>query len=215
MKLIERTSPAGLDHALVCNGYITWKRPPAITPEWEDEIRLFSDNLVQTSQDKLVELLDRIDELEGLFAKNVVIINKELKGDKRSRFFWIALQGFYLEETMLIKRWLRYWQRVYEISSDLPIFRFSKPKMGVDPQSVEQARLVPLESLYDGHLSKSYGRFCGLCPFHEERTPSFTIYPDNHYFCFGCKASGDSISYYMKKMNKNFKEAVYELGQRG
>ena len=40
----------------------------------------------------------------------------------------------------------------------------------------------------------------GLCPFHSEKTPSFTVYPDTQsFYCFGCDAGGDAITF-MKKM---------------
>jgi hypothetical protein len=38
----------------------------------------------------------------------------------------------------------------------------------------------------------------GLCPFHEEKTPSFTVYPDNHAYCFGCTWHGDVTDLYAK-----------------
>lgn len=46
-----------------------------------------------------------------------------------------------------------------------------------------------------------------LCPFHEERTPSFVIYPDNSYHCFGCGAHGNAIDFLINKFGYSFKEA--------
>jgi len=52
----------------------------------------------------------------------------------------------------------------------------------------------------------------GLCPFHGEKTPSFKVYEDSqHYHCYGCGASGDVISFYMKYYNLNFIEAATKL----
>jgi hypothetical protein len=56
-------------------------------------------------------------------------------------------------------------------------------------------------------LSRPY-KCC--CPFHEEKTPSCALY-DDHFFCFGCKAHGDAIEFYMKINNCVFKTAVTEL----
>lgn len=53
-------------------------------------------------------------------------------------------------------------------------------------------------------------RLC-LCPFHEEKTPSFYIYPDNSFFCFGCRLGGNAIDFVMKKFNCSFKEACKRL----
>lgn len=61
-------------------------------------------------------------------------------------------------------------------------------------------------------LIKSGERYKALCPFHEENTPSFVLYPDtNTYYCFGCHVSGDVIELKMKIDGIGFKEAVKEL----
>src|SRR5579863_8360746 len=52
----------------------------------------------------------------------------------------------------------------------------------------------------------------GLCPFHTEKSPSFRVYPDNHFYCFGCGAHGDAIGFVMRQANLDFLEAVRELG---
>lgn len=43
-----------------------------------------------------------------------------------------------------------------------------------------------------------------LCPFHQEDTPSFFIYPDNSYHCFGCGIHGNAIDFLMKKLGYSF-----------
>jgi hypothetical protein len=53
-----------------------------------------------------------------------------------------------------------------------------------------------------------------ICPFHEEKTPSFTIYPDNHGHCFGCGASVDVIGLIQKLDGIGFREACGKLGAR-
>ncbi len=55
----------------------------------------------------------------------------------------------------------------------------------------------------------------GLCPFHNEKTPSFTVYPENQsYFCFGCGAGGEAINFIMRAENLDFTEAVKFLCDR-
>ncbi len=64
-------------------------------------------------------------------------------------------------------------------------------------------------------LQKRGGRYLGLCPFHSEKTPSFSVNQERGFFhCFGCKESGDVISFVMKYHSLPFLEAVKELGQR-
>ena len=55
----------------------------------------------------------------------------------------------------------------------------------------------------------------GLCPFHGEKTPSFNIYTENgSFYCFGCGAGGDVITFIMKIENLDYMEAVRFLAQR-
>lgn len=57
-------------------------------------------------------------------------------------------------------------------------------------------------------LKRDGKRWKGLCPFHAERTPSFTVYPDNRFKCFGCGADGDVFAYVEKRHGVKFPEAV-------
>src|SRR5437773_2572424 len=64
-------------------------------------------------------------------------------------------------------------------------------------------------------LRKSGGSFTGLCPFHQERTPSFTVSAARGTFkCFGCGEGGDAITFVMKIENVDFVEAIELLARR-
>jgi DNA primase len=64
-------------------------------------------------------------------------------------------------------------------------------------------------------LRRVGNRFTGLCPFHDERTPSLSVNADNKvYFCFGCGASGDAIGFVQATEALDFKEAVEHLADR-
>ncbi len=64
-------------------------------------------------------------------------------------------------------------------------------------------------------LKKSGQNFKGLCPFHSERTPSFTVSPVKQvYHCFGCGAGGNVISFVMQAENLSFTEALRSLAKR-
>jgi DNA primase len=55
----------------------------------------------------------------------------------------------------------------------------------------------------------------GLCPFHSEKTPSFAVYPEsNSFYCFGCGAGGDAVSFLMRMERLDYVEAVKALSQR-
>ena len=59
------------------------------------------------------------------------------------------------------------------------------------------------------------GRFVGLCPFHAEKTPSMMVYTSTQsFYCFGCGAGGDVISFIMKIENLEYIEALKFLSQR-
>ncbi len=59
------------------------------------------------------------------------------------------------------------------------------------------------------NLSKKGNDFIGLCPFHNEKTPSFTVSDEKGFFhCFGCGAHGDVISFVMQKESIDFKETI-------
>ncbi|MFO0606869.1 MAG: DNA primase [Polyangiales bacterium] len=64
-------------------------------------------------------------------------------------------------------------------------------------------------------LRKAGGRFVARCPFHEEKSPSFSVSPDvGLYFCFGCKASGDAIRFYEQMEGVTFPEALRALAEK-
>lgn len=65
-------------------------------------------------------------------------------------------------------------------------------------------------------LRRSGRGFVGLCPFHQEKTPSFHVHPERQFFhCFGCGAGGDVIRFVMLIRGLSFQEAVGWLAERG
>jgi len=65
------------------------------------------------------------------------------------------------------------------------------------------------------HLRRSGNRHVGLCPFHQEKTPSFQVDADNQlYYCFGCGTGGDVLNFVMKHQNLTFTDAVKYLSDR-
>ena len=64
-------------------------------------------------------------------------------------------------------------------------------------------------------LKKTGRNYSACCPFHQEKTPSFTVAPDKQfYYCFGCGASGNAVGFLMEYEHMNFPEAVKQLASR-
>lgn len=64
-------------------------------------------------------------------------------------------------------------------------------------------------------LKRRGATLVGLCPFHNEKTPSFTVYPATQsFYCFGCGAGGDAITFLKKVENLDYLDAVKTLAQR-
>lgn len=63
-------------------------------------------------------------------------------------------------------------------------------------------------------LKKAGSNMVGCCPFHSERTPSFTVFPDKNFYCFGCGAGGDVITFIMRIENLPYREAIEFLCER-
>jgi DNA primase len=86
------------------------------------------------------------------------------------------------------------------------------------PDTVERVKdaadMVEIVSAYTD-LRRKGERYEGLCPFHEERTPSFSVDPHQKlYHCFGCQVGGDVFQFVQEKEGLSFPEAVERLGER-
>ncbi len=78
----------------------------------------------------------------------------------------------------------------------------------------ESANIIDIISDYLP-LKRSGANYVGLCPFHNEKTPSFTVSDSKQFFhCFGCGEGGDAVTFIMKKENLDFPEAVKFLGDK-
>ncbi len=75
----------------------------------------------------------------------------------------------------------------------------------------------PIEEIAPAYVQlKRHGRtLLGLCPFHNEKTPSFTVYPEsNSFYCYGCHKGGGVIQFVMEAEHLAFTDAVHWLAQR-
>ncbi|HMW77180.1 MAG TPA: CHC2 zinc finger domain-containing protein, partial [Rhodocyclaceae bacterium] len=84
------------------------------------------------------------------------------------------------------------------------------------PESFIQDLLarVDIVDLIDSyvHLKKSGANYAACCPFHSEKTPSFTVSPSKQFYhCFGCGAHGTAIGFVMEYQGIGFVDAVKDL----
>ena len=90
--------------------------------------------------------------------------------------------------------------------------------MALDPGFLTELKFKnDIESVISPYvqLKKRGSNLVGLCPFHNEKTGSFTVYPENgSYYCFGCGAGGDVITFVRQIENLDYIEAVRLLAQR-
>lgn len=74
--------------------------------------------------------------------------------------------------------------------------------------------IVELISKYVA-LKRAGSNMSGLCPFHNEKTPSFTVFPKTRsYYCFGCGAGGDAVSFVMGLEGLGYRDAIEYLANR-
>ena len=78
----------------------------------------------------------------------------------------------------------------------------------------EAANIVEVASEFTA-LKRQGTNYSGLCPYHQEKTPSFSVSPEkNFYYCFGCQKGGDAIKMVMELKSFSFVEAVTHLAER-
>lgn len=88
--------------------------------------------------------------------------------------------------------------------------------MSLDAAEVKaKARIEDVIAAYGVTLKQRGRDLLGLCPFHKERTPSFTVTPEKQlYKCFGCEAGGDVFEFVKRAEPCTFEEAVREVAER-
>jgi DNA primase len=78
----------------------------------------------------------------------------------------------------------------------------------------DRSRIEEIVQRYVPSLKKKGANFVGLCPFHKEKTPSFTVSPEKQiFYCFGCQTGGNVFSFISKIEHLNFPESVRFLGR--
>lgn len=202
-----------MDH-IIYGKYTYYFKYPGKLPE-DSEIEMFSDGLEETIPAKLQEFMERQDFLwEEYKVENKIIEGLVFRGeiDSFSQYFWTYWIELKFMEYVVINKWIRYYLELALKISPSTSWHLIKSD-NVSDEDLRRAKASLIEDMYDGNLRGIGQRLVGKCPFHEEKTPSFTIFRnDNRFFCFGCQKRGDSIDFYMSK-NKgiSLKDAIQAL----
>lgn len=149
------------------------------------------------------EIQEKKSDIEGRLKKLYA-----LKTDEFSEWFGEKLiETFVVPELTVLEKRLfqlkRFQQLLKPQSKRTNWFNFT--------EKIEIAKSYPIENIARDKLEfKQAGKnFISLCPFHEEKTPSFYLYTEtNRFYCFGCHEKGDVINLTMALHGLDFKEAV-------
>lgn len=148
---------------------------------------------------------------EKLLSEEVIPALTRIRGIKNdfSRWFWReAYKSLVNPRFIEAMEQLARLERLQILTVDT---KYSKNIVNFE-QKKESAKQTPILSLYPFQKLRKLGsRYTALCPFHNDNTPSFVIYPDNSFHCFGCQAHGDAIDFIKLIKECSFKEAVGQL----
>lgn len=132
-----------------------------------------------------------------------------LKTDEFSEWFYEKIiETFMLPDLKILER------QLFRLNSFLPIINPDKYPANDFQDQIEIARNYPIYELARDklELKQAGNNFISFCPFHDEKTPSFYIYPDsNQFHCYGCQEHGDIIKLTMALYGLEFREAVIML----
>jgi len=159
---------------------------------------------------KLKEWKDKKELLLKRFRK---LLREIRNKDVKNRLFCIfLLKDTYEEKVRKIET------HIYRLNSYLCDEKEDKGRITIS--QIEKVKQIPIldvfSSLYDGYIKKSGKNYSCLCPFHQEKNPSFYIFPEtNTFYCFGCGEKGDVIDLVKKMKKVNFPKAVEFLLKGG
>jgi len=162
--------------------------------------------------EKLKEWQEREKEIKEVIKHDLRLIRSRVK-DSFSRWFWREVVKVYVGDELLeVERQIQRLKRLIFISKgNVPeSTNFSQEKL----RQAKSTSIVEVASSFL-KLRRSGRNYVALCPFHQEKHPSFYIYPEtNSFYCFGCLKGGDIIKFVEYAYHYSFKEAVEYLTRR-
>ena len=134
------------------------------------------------------------------------------------REFWLRCEGEYYKkwwDENVAKTELEALNMFPEAKEIVDAKYSNKTGGGFTQQELENAKHKPIVGVVSSFMElrqSTSNRFTGKCPFHNEKTGSFTVYLDtNSYHCFGCNESGDVMDFVQKTQGISLVEAVKQL----
>lgn len=182
-------------------------------PRVDQNINGFEAVLKEVISQKLNGLLNRANHLKERKDFELRLITATTKRGSLEEYFWVSFAFHEFSEYYIIQKWFNYWLSIwYKVSPESLPKKLTNQLNRISQDDIERAKQTPIQDFYNGQLRRQGSRLVGLCPFHQEKTPSFNIYLyTNTCHCFGCQASGDSISFIQQTQNLTFPEAVRYL----
>jgi hypothetical protein len=165
--------------------------------------------------EKVKEWQEKEKEIKKVIKYKLRLIRNRVK-DTFSRWFWREVVKMYVGDELLeVERQIQRLKRLKFISQ----YRQHSLALGkkLTQEKINQARLMPIVDIASSFLrmKKSGKNYLTLCPFHQEKHPSFYLYPDtNSFYCFGCNRGGDVIKFVELHFVYDFKQAVEYLTRR-
>lgn len=155
--------------------------------------------------------VDMYPELESTIHINIREKETELESAKiEQNVLFNSINGFEVDDLVKEMKLMNVNIKIDRLSRELRwlglgVIGSELNKNMLTEDQIQQARDFPMEDLLE--TQKIRKMWC--CPFHDEKTPSFSVFKENSWHCFGCQAhGGNAIDYVMKKNNLGFVEAV-------
>ncbi|MCX6723673.1 MAG: CHC2 zinc finger domain-containing protein [Candidatus Staskawiczbacteria bacterium] len=166
----------------------------------------------EAKENYIVPKIAELKEIKGQIEKDIIKNLEKIK-NTHDRWFWEDVITFFQGNDLLkVEKQLSNLENLSYMTEKQ--FEKQTIKKGVSKEEIARAKSKLMERIAGQSiiLKKSGANFMGLCPFHEERTPSFCVFPKtNSFHCFGCQKGGSPINFVMDFYHFTFIEAVRYL----
>lgn len=157
-----------------------------------------------------IRLLDLTDEINEI--KRIIPTLPPVKKQLALRPLYELILRRLCRERRECQKHIHFLGRCYDLLRGTRLFTPKLVKGRVDVETLKQRTNIADVISRDVELRPAGKTLKGRCPFHNDRTPSLVIYPDDgRWWCFACSEGGDVINYIQKIRQCSFREAVAEL----